>query len=679
MIEALKLSLRRARCLGLSIVVVVCVDVLTAAAPAWLLQDAGLRGLDTADEKGATILRSENVITISSDGSWQQLYRYTVRIDRAEAANFALMGVPYIEKTDEIQRADAWLVRQGKTVQSYPRKQWIDRAEVDDATLYSDFRSFFIGCPIAVAGDIFGGEVQLRQSGYLGQRELNFSFPLPARVQRLEVRAPKGWRVSLTWLNGKAGTSSFNAAGNTWVWEILDQPDERSEVWAPEEALMRAALTVIPPAGAAVLTAPKSWQDVAVNLADIQGAQCDSNADLAQTASRLTAGLSDPWKKIQALTAFVQNRRYIAVNRNNGLGFGYRPRKATEVLAADYGDCKDKSNLLRALLREAGFRAYLVAAYVGNSDAVRPEWASPTQFNHAVIAVEVPSEIHLPATVDDPVFGHLLFFDSTVRRIPAGHLPWVLQGGWGLICDPRSTGLVKFPADAVEEEFKITSKVAINLDALGGCSGEATETAHGQLAVWMLDSEDESSSQQKINYWTQRLVASIGSPTIDKLTSEASADGWRNTAKFHFSAVKFGQPFRNGMRLFNIDVLWPDTAPLLPDKPRQHDLLARPINLEHEVSMNLPPRAHPELPSERNVQSLYGRFKVTFETAGDKIICRRVLTLNPVRVLPDKYPEYRRFFADIVKAERIAILVRSVDEVPAVSPDSELGPKSSSP
>ena len=644
------------------------------AVPAWLLDEIRNPAPIAAGEKGAVVLRSENVITVATDGTWQEVYRYAVRVERPDGADLAVIGAPYLDGADTVLRAEAWLLRDGKLVKAFPRKEWLDRAEVDGATLYSDFRLLLLGAPLAASGDVFGGEILVRKTANAGQAEISFSLPLAARLQRLEVRAPKQWTIRLAWLHGRGVAPAMSVDNNTASWEVRDQPEVRREFWAPDEPLLRAALTISPPAGVPgpVPPVPATWQEVAAGLAAIQQAQCDTNAGLAQTARRLTAGLDDPWKKIQALTRFVQERRYIAVNRNTGLGFGYCPRKATTVLEADYGDCKDKSNLLKALLREAGFRAYLVAAYVGDPQAVRPEWPSPVQFNHAIVAIELPVADPVPAALEVPGFGRLLFFDSTARWIPAGHLPWPLQGGWGLICDPRAEGLVQFPLSAEPDEFKVATHVTLTLDAGGACQGEAVETVRGQLAAARREAEDAASASSQRNFWSHRLNAAISGAVVDTVAGETAADAWGHTTTVRFNAADFGQPFRGGLRLYDLDILRPDITPVFPDRPRQHEVLIQPACIDQDVSLNLPPGSVPEIPAAKHFRNAFGEFTGNYELQSGRIVYRRSLRLNPGRVPPEKYPEYRQFLTEIAKAGRTALIVRLADPPPATT--AEAGP-----
>src|SRR5205823_1227749 len=102
---------------------------------------------------------------------------------------------------------------------------------------------------------------------------------------------------------------------------------------------------------------------------------------------------------------------------------GYKPHAAAEVFAKQYGDCKDKANLMRAMLKSIHIESYLVLLFSGDSTVVREEWPSPAQFNHCIIAVKLNEGSTTTSVVDLPVAGRLLIFDPTDEFTSMGDLP----------------------------------------------------------------------------------------------------------------------------------------------------------------------------------------------------------------------------------------------------------------
>ena len=71
---------------------------------------------------------------------------------------------------------------------------------------------------------------------------------------------------------------------------------------------------------------------------------------------------------------------------------------------------------MRSLLAAVGVESYPVAIFSGNRRYVRPDWPSPQQFNHVIIAVRSSGELEAPAVASAGDWGKLLLFDPTERR-----------------------------------------------------------------------------------------------------------------------------------------------------------------------------------------------------------------------------------------------------------------------
>ena len=105
-----------------------------------------------------------------------------------------------------------------------------------------------------------------------------------------------------------------------------------------------------------------------------------------------------------------------AVERN----VGYRPRPAAQVLTTRYGDCKDKSNLMRALLSSLGIESHLMVLSAEASWPVPLEWPSPLHFDHCILAICADGFSYSNAVATHPHLGRLLLFDPTDEFLPLG-------------------------------------------------------------------------------------------------------------------------------------------------------------------------------------------------------------------------------------------------------------------
>src|SRR5262249_10529073 len=83
------------------------------------------------------------------------------------------------------------------------------------------------------------------------------------------------------------------------------------------------------------------------------------------------------------------------------------PAAPAEVLLRKYGDCKDKSTLLVAMLRAAGLKANLaLLAADGGTDVAR-DLPGLDGFNHAIVYVDSTPPLWIDATAADYRIGTL--------------------------------------------------------------------------------------------------------------------------------------------------------------------------------------------------------------------------------------------------------------------------------
>jgi lipoprotein NlpI/transglutaminase-like putative cysteine protease len=126
-----------------------------------------------------------------------------------------------------------------------------------------------------------------------------------------------------------------------------------------------------------------SWADVA-NWANTLFQATSLGDDLQQVVRRIRALDSDQARVIAALE-FVQTQiRYFSVSLGES---SHRPAPPDEVQRRRYGDCKDKSFLLIALLRELGIQGKPVLLQAGRRTGLEKTLPSAQFFDHAIVQV----------------------------------------------------------------------------------------------------------------------------------------------------------------------------------------------------------------------------------------------------------------------------------------------------
>jgi transglutaminase-like putative cysteine protease len=173
-------------------------------------------------------------------------------------------------------------------------------------------------------------------------------------------------------------------------------------------------------------TTSKDWETAGNNyLEEIQD-KLDVSM-VAERAQQLIQGVDDTQRKIEILSGYVQNQiHYEAIE------FGrraYIPKTARETLRDLYGDCKDHSVLLHAMLSAVEIPSSL--ALVNLSQQILPGLPNVDQFDHMIVSVPTPDG--------------LLFIDATDKDLRLGQLsPRSMAGNFALVLDD-DPALLKIP------------------------------------------------------------------------------------------------------------------------------------------------------------------------------------------------------------------------------------------
>jgi len=183
---------------------------------------------------------------------------------------------------------------------------------------------------------------------------------------------------------------------------------------------------------------------------------CDSTGNdgtsLKDKVNELTAGKKTDIEKIESIFYWVQdNIRYIAFE--DGI-MGFKPDAAQNVLKKKYGDCKGKANLLKEMLKIAGFDARLT--WIGTSDL---------PYDYSLPSLVVDN--HMICTVI--AGGKRYFLDGTENFIGLNDYAQRIQGKQVLIEDGKNYIIDKIP-DFTAERNKMRSVtiVSIGADTLKG-------------------------------------------------------------------------------------------------------------------------------------------------------------------------------------------------------------------
>jgi tetratricopeptide (TPR) repeat protein/transglutaminase-like putative cysteine protease len=382
-------------------------------------------------------------IQVQGDGSARRRVRAKIKVvDQAGVGEWSTLLFPYMSATEDVAIEQLVVEKpDGRQVKasSLALEDAPAPAEVDTQIL-SDYRAKKIAVPALEPGDRLVYAVLFNRSSSLIPGEFWFDHTFVRRAvvihESLEVDAPSSRALTLRVRRGSEVQPGPTAAGRIarrWTHQqmvALAPPTTNEAVKALTEDLKLGPDVRV--------SSFRDWKQLGAWFGRVIDAKAEPDESVRARARELTRGLTTPEERLAALYAFVSTQiRYIS------LAFGagrLEPRAASQVLATQYGDCKDKHVLLASLARAIDLQIEpVLISSVATLDEMIP---TPSQFDH-VISVR---------TAADTAAWH--WMDSTSGALPPGVLLEPLRDKRALLvptgATARAAAIVTTPANSGE-------------------------------------------------------------------------------------------------------------------------------------------------------------------------------------------------------------------------------------
>jgi hypothetical protein len=165
------------------------------------------------------------------------------------------------------------------------------------------------------------------------------------------------------------------------IWTAADIPAVQPMTDAPDWEIQYPFVQV---------TEFSSWAEVAAWGRQLFAVPAEPAPELTERVITITKNLTTTEAKANAVVRFVQDEvRYLAIHLGES---SHRPSPPDEVLNRRFGDCKDKSLLLVALLRQLGMQADVALVHTGWRGHVAELQPSPLCFDHVIVRVIIPRQ-----------------------------------------------------------------------------------------------------------------------------------------------------------------------------------------------------------------------------------------------------------------------------------------------
>lgn len=632
-------------------------------APDWMTALAQAPVTVPTKDADAVILLQEGRLEIDRDGERTMRLRRVVKVLNADGRKHSVASVDYLSGSSAVKSFKAWLIKPGGEVVAYGKKETADMAVHAAALeLYGEARRQLITArDEAGAGAVFGYESVLVSRTLFNQMTWPFQFEVPAERSTFTLRLPPDWRLTEHTMNHEAIPARVEGATRTWTLGPMPAFAVEPMSPSPQSLAPWLALDWQPPPksrDAADNMAVTSWEQLSVFFTPKYDAASAADDALRARVSQLIAGATTPWEKMRRLCHFVQQVNYISIYLDAANAGGYIPRPAARVLQCNYGDCKDKATLLRAMLAAAGIKSHPLFVLAGGRARLQPEWPSPLQFNHCILAIEADDPAGALATLSHPQLGKLLVFDPTDPHTPLGLLQRSRLAAEGLLAAGARGGLILLP-ELRPEGDRLVRTVHAELDALGNVRGKIAERFHGLAASvvrYEVHQHKAGDFRKLIERWLASTMTTLRDTKIEPhdLFPEPGFE-----LDVEFTAFGYGKMMRDELLTFKPALVSRRDASKLTKKPRTLPVVVSAHAYEERAEFQLPEQCVvEESPPSIRLETDFGRYEATCRVTEQKLIFDRTLELRDRELPAADYEKVRSFFEKVSRHEQTPVVLR---------------------
>jgi len=601
-----------------------------ASLPGWAepLARLPLEKYDTT-EIHAVCLLDEAEYLVEADGQATFNHRLAYRILTPEAISLGTKGFAVSERS-KLDHLEAAIEYPNGEVVVLKNKDAVETQLSD--ILFSDVKTRIIALPDVVKGSFICFEYRTKSRRESSALTWWFQSGYPCRMSQLRVRTPISGKPS--WKVYPAGLLQPREEGRDLVFTRSNVPALPAEKLAPAmtEYAERVEIRLRVPVPVPPVVNLDTWEEMALWYRKMTAELWSGGPGAAQQAAEICRGSASPEEETRRLCRWVQGQlRYVAIAIGDG---GFVPHAPDDVCRNRYGDCKDKTFLLMAMLRSRGIRCWPVLCRPASDGEIDPDWFSPFSFNHCILALEKTP-------------GEYRFFDSTSTEVGYPYLPESLENTWGLLVQEDGGRVVRLQSGC---EPLLSIEVQARLAPGGKLSARVTESyrpnTFSSLRAQLrnLNEEERRASWQRIlanhqpgTRLTAFQIENLFEPELD-LTLRYELE--LPDAFKHMGQLKLMRP-----------LVVPDLEfPALPDKPRRAPLDLRPLAtaVKYQLRIELPPGLTLEEGLEPlDLRADFGRFAIRMEVQSATLELTKEFSFQNMRLGAERADELRKFLAQV--------------------------------
>lgn len=525
--------------------------------------------------------------------------------------------IPYVR----VLKAD------GSTVTAQPDAVQDLSAPVErEAPVYTDYRQKHVTVPGLRPGEVLEYDIVFVIFSALapGQFWVEHNFTRTGIVldEQLEVNTPSGRNVKLKTQPGIDPKISEANGRRTYVWTSSHR--EREEESSEKD---KKAKPKKPPGPEVQMTTFANWEEMGRWYAGLEKDRRHPTAEVRSKAAQLTAGKTGDIEKIQALYDYVAtNFHYISLSFGVGR---FQPHSAADVLHNQYGDCKDKHTLLASLLEASGYHASSVL--INSSRKLDPDVPSPSQFDHMISVVPLPTEE--------------VWMDTTTEVAPFRMLAPTLRKKEALVIPQEGTPhLEETPADPPQPDSYI-QELEGKVNEFGKLDAHIKLVTRGDAELFMrVVFRRVQQADWKDLLTRMAAMGGLSGEVSDLKVGDPSATAQPFQVEFHITAANFIDWVKKKSEL---------TLPMshinLPDAdegsadPQEGVQLGSPSEVVLRTRLEFPAKYVVRAPLPFSMKRDYAQYEATYKIEGGVFSAQRRLVTSARDLPVSRVSDYAAF------------------------------------
>jgi transglutaminase-like putative cysteine protease/tetratricopeptide (TPR) repeat protein len=581
------------------------------------------------------VLHQSTVYSFKADGTGYRELQLAVKVQSdAALRQLGVVGVAFASASEHVEFRYVRVRRpDGSVLETNIADAIEEPAPVTrEAPFYSDLKQKQLPVKSLHVGDTLEWQVRIVRTAAEAPGQFWGSATFITRAVTLadeyELRVPASITVNV-WTNPRDGAAPQSTVEGTervyrWKHAALKPtvgPAAEAAKKAEETHVLTAEEQIDAEQGklpSLAWTTFPDWAAVGAWYRRLEATRIVPDDAVKAKVAELTVGKSTDEERAKALYAYVSGQiRYIGV----AFGIGrYQPHSAPDVLANQYGDCKDKHTLLAAMLAAAGIPSD--AVLIGAGVRFNPAVPSPEAFNHLI------TRAYIGGTSPE----HAVWLDTTAEVAPWRVLYPPIRDESALVIPDSGAAYVAHTPPGLPFTPFATSVVTGTLDKDLNSDSQFVLTYRDDDELGLREALQQVSAAQYPEV-VQRMMAALG---FGGTTSQASIDHVADSTQpiaisFHYhrdhqpdwGADRITIPFAP-ISLPSVDDKKPPVSPLQLGVPRTET---------STLDLKLPERWSAELPEAVHAHADFANCDVTYRLEAGTLHAERRLA-----VLKDKVP-----------------------------------------